>query len=94
MSILVGRFLGPVRCIVPLVAGVLGMPKLKFTLVATPSIILWALAYLTPGFLLGAYAMSLPHNIVPIALGALLAVVCIHFLIRKSIVVANPRKEH
>ena len=53
-SILLARFVGPVRPLLPAVAGMLDMPAKRFFLVNTLSAILWAPAYILPGFLFGA----------------------------------------
>ena len=62
-SIIIGRFFGPMRSMVPLVAGVLGMSRWKFILGALPSVLLWAILYLTPGVLLGAFALEMPADL-------------------------------
>jgi membrane protein DedA with SNARE-associated domain len=53
-SILFGRFVGPVRPIIPATAGMLGMPGWKFLFVNTLSALAWAPAYLLPGMVFGA----------------------------------------
>ncbi|WP_110600224.1 bifunctional DedA family/phosphatase PAP2 family protein [Salinicola lusitanus] len=53
LSVVVGRFLGPVRPFIPMVAGMLAMPTRRFTLVNLVSAIAWAPVYLLPGYLLG-----------------------------------------
>ncbi len=53
-SIAFGRFVGPVRPIVPAVAGMLGMSPLRFVLVNVASALLWAPAYILPGVVVGA----------------------------------------
>lgn len=53
-SIMLGRFAGPVRPIVPIVAGMLGMPPLRFYLTNVLSAVAWAPAYLLPGMAFGA----------------------------------------
>ena len=63
MSVFIGRFIGPVRAVVPLVAGMLGMRPLQFTVANVTSAIGWAPAYLLPGMLLGAASMELPPDI-------------------------------
>lgn len=50
-AVLVGRFLGPMRCTVPTVAGVMGMPELRFQAANVLSAIIWVPALLAPGFL-------------------------------------------
>ncbi len=53
-SILFGRFVGPVRPIMPAVAGMLGMPVGRYLTINVLSGIAWAPAYLLPGMLFGA----------------------------------------
>jgi membrane protein DedA with SNARE-associated domain len=53
-SVLLGRFVGPVRAVIPLVAGMLAMPVRQFLLVNLISALLWAPAYLLPGMVFGA----------------------------------------
>ena len=63
MSVFIGRFVGPVRALVPLVAGMLGMKPLHFTIANITSAIGWAPAYMLPGILLGAASLELPPDI-------------------------------
>ena len=58
-SLLVGRFIGPLRPMLPLVAGMLNMPLLRFVLVSLVAAAGWAVAYLLPGWATGA-ALRLP----------------------------------
>jgi len=53
-SVLFGRFVGPVRPIIPVIAGMLGMKPAHFAVVNIISAIGWALAYILPGVLFGA----------------------------------------
>jgi len=53
-SIVLARFVGPVRPLVPAVAGMLNMPAKRFFLVNILSAMLWAPAYILPGVLFGA----------------------------------------
>jgi len=53
-SILFGRFVGPVRPIIPAVAGMMGMDPRRFFLVNMLSAAIWAPAYLMPGMVFGA----------------------------------------
>ncbi len=53
-SVFIGRFVGPVRPVIPLVAGMLGMRPLQFVLYNVLSGLLWAPAYLLPGMAFGA----------------------------------------
>jgi membrane protein DedA with SNARE-associated domain len=44
-----GRFFGPLRCIMPLVAGICAMPLVSFQIANLTSAVLWATAVLAPG---------------------------------------------
>jgi undecaprenyl-diphosphatase len=52
-GVLFGRFVGPVRPVIPVVAGMLGMAPMHFTLVNVLSAIGWALVYILPGVFFG-----------------------------------------
>lgn len=85
MSVFIGRFIGPVRAMVPLVAGMLGMRPLQFTIANILSAIGWAPAYMLPGILLGAASLELPpdiamHVILVLFLIFLFTVLCIWFV--------------
>ena len=54
LSVVIGRFVGPVRPIVPVVAGMMDMPPVKFYTVNILSAVGWAPVYLLPGFFTGA----------------------------------------
>lgn len=61
-SILIGRFVGPARSTVPLVAGLFKVSWSRFFLAAIPSALLWAIAYLLPGIVIGALAQEIPKG--------------------------------
>ena len=50
IAVFVGRFFGPLRAVVPLVAGVNAMPWLNFQIANVASAALWAAGILLPGF--------------------------------------------
>jgi len=62
-SIFIGRFFGPIRSILPLVAGMMNMPVKRFLLADIFSAFLWAPAYLLPGMLLGAASLELAPDL-------------------------------
>lgn len=62
-SVLIGRFAGPVRSVVPMIAGLLGMPVIRFLFVAFITAVLWALLYMAPGIFIGALSMELPPSV-------------------------------
>ncbi|MGQ7247527.1 bifunctional DedA family/phosphatase PAP2 family protein [Halomonas sp. V046] len=84
LSVLLGRFVGPVRPIVPLVAGIMRMPPATFTWANLGSALLWAPAYVLPGYLLGRtwqQWLALPAALHPwlIGLGVTVVVLAIVF---------------
>jgi undecaprenyl-diphosphatase len=52
-SVLFGRFVGPVRPVIPVVAGMLGMGPAHFAVLNVLSAIGWALVYILPGVFFG-----------------------------------------
>lgn len=53
-SIFLGRFIGPVRPVIPLVGGMLAVRWRTFLIFALPACVLWAPVYLLPGMIFGA----------------------------------------
>jgi membrane protein DedA with SNARE-associated domain len=51
LAVLIGRFLGPVRSVIPTVAGAMGMPQVRFQLANVLSAAAWMPALLAPGYL-------------------------------------------
>ncbi len=60
-SIVAGRFIGPIRPLMPLIAGTLSMPRVRFFTINVVSAIAWAPVYILPGYALGA-ALDLPFT--------------------------------
>ncbi|MBB71891.1 MAG: hypothetical protein CMF50_05780 [Legionellales bacterium] len=61
-SVFLGRFVGPIRPIIPMVAGMMDMAPRWFILSNVSSGILWAPAYMIPGIIIGAASSQLaPH---------------------------------
>lgn len=80
-SLLIGRFIGPLRPMLPMVAGMCDMPLARFIGVSLLAGAGWAVAYLLPGWATGAaIRLPLPEGfwsqaaIVAISLAALLGV--------------------
>ncbi len=53
-SVLIGRFVGPLRSIIPVIAGIMHMKQWRFLLANIISAIGWSLLYVMPGVLIGA----------------------------------------
>lgn len=58
LAVFFARFVPPIRAFVPITAGALGMPPLRFYAVNIPAILLWAPAHVLPGVL----AISALHH--------------------------------
>jgi membrane protein DedA with SNARE-associated domain len=53
-SVVFARFIAPVRAIVPVIAGMLGMTPIRFYVMNVVSALLWAPAHILPGVVFGA----------------------------------------
>ncbi|PTY38953.1 hypothetical protein BGP77_09355 [Saccharospirillum sp. MSK14-1] len=62
LSVLIGRFVGPLRPVVPLIAGTLNMPPRQFVLLSLGSVLAWAPAYMLPGFITGEVVELVQHR--------------------------------
>lgn len=84
LAVFFARFLAPVRAVVPITAGALGMAPQRFYPVNLAAILLWAPAHILPGVLAGSLAeqwgMKIEHYGVPLA-GGIIAVGCIGWAI-------------
>lgn len=83
ISIALGRFFGPLRAIVPLVAGILNMPAKRFYIANIVSAIAWAPAYLAPGILLGKATGSDNLGVVLLLIAGVFAAIIILLALRK-----------
>ena len=59
LSVFIGRFFGPLRAVIPLSAGMLGMPARAFWVANILSALIWAPALLLPGSLTATAARLL-----------------------------------
>ena len=106
LAVFFARFVAPIRAFVPITAGALGMPPLRFYSVNIPAILVWALAHVLPGVLaisaLHQY-FGLPHHhgtkhmwMLAVLGGALIIAVSIWFIRRRkgggAIEIAKPVK--
>ncbi len=62
-SIFFGRFIGPIRAILPFIAGMVRMPWRQFLIADIISAIAWAPVYMLPGILLGQASQQLPPEV-------------------------------
>lgn len=82
-AVLIARFLGPLRCFIPTVAGVMGMPEMRFQIANIVSAILWLPALLAPGYLatLSVEAMKQGNHSTIYSLLALTVIAIIAWLV-------------
>jgi undecaprenyl-diphosphatase len=65
-SLLVGRFIGPLRPMLPMIAGMCDMPFPRFAVVSLVAASGWTVAYLLPGWATGAaFRLPLPEGFWP-----------------------------
>jgi membrane protein DedA with SNARE-associated domain len=62
LSVFIGRFFGPLRAVVPIVAGMMKMTQWKFQVANAVSAIVWLPMLLVPGAVAGIYFKDV-HNI-------------------------------
>jgi undecaprenyl-diphosphatase len=68
-SVMLGRFIGPIRPVLPLIAGMLGMSQIRFATFNSASAVIWAPFYLLPGYFAGkATSWQLPSDLLTISL--------------------------
>lgn len=80
-SIILGRFIGPARSAVPMIAGLLRMKWWRFAIAAIPSAMMWAVLYILPGVFLGALSLEIPASkTTEFVLGGLLIIATIWLL--------------
>lgn len=83
-SVVIGRFIGPIRPVIPLIAGALWMPWRRFLAFNIASAIGWAPAYILPGFLVGSALASEirpPAHFYPVVGVSLAALVLVYLLL-------------
>lgn len=93
-SVLFGRFVGPIRPIVPIVAGMMYMRLWAFILVNVVSAILWAPAYILPGAVFGAslgLAAEVASRMVGLTVAVLALLVLGWWLVRRLYRLLQPR---
>ncbi|WP_148861819.1 bifunctional DedA family/phosphatase PAP2 family protein [Marinobacter fonticola] len=82
-SVVIGRFVGPIRPVLPLIAGAFQMPARRFFTFNILSAVGWAPVYVLPGYLVGsamALDIQLPSHFYP-AMGLSLALLALIYLV-------------
>lgn len=62
-SVLIGRFVGPLRSIIPVIAGMMHMSHGRFFLANATSAVIWSFLYVLPGIFIGAASAELSPEV-------------------------------
>ena len=73
LAVFIGRFSGPLRAVVPLIAGMLAMPHWRFQAANVASAIIWVPMLLLPGAVVGGLLQQVEAWQVWLALGLIFA---------------------
>ncbi|RDX35315.1 DedA family protein [Kangiella sp. HD9-110m-PIT-SAG06] len=76
-GILIGQFIGPIRAVISLIAGILDMPAKKFLLAVVLATLIWAPVYLMPGVVLGAALTFQKHEVIILLACLVIMAVCL-----------------
>lgn len=86
-SVFLGRFAGPIRPVVPLIAGMLSMSPIRFFIASALSAILWAPMYMLPGILIATASQALApkaaSEIILFIVLALFILACVFWLLKR-----------
>src|SRR3990167_9912539 len=92
-SVLIGRFIGPLRSIIPVIAGMMHMSHWRFYIANFISAIIWSLLYIMPGVLLGAASSELPPEsaaqLIVVVLCLLIGIWLITLFVKWSLIQLN-----
>ncbi len=94
ISVVVGRFIGPIRPVVPLIAGSLSMPARIFVSVNLLTVMFWAPAYMLPGYLTGEASYFLATQSLAMRTLTLLLVSALAILIALLAIYHHLHPEH
>ncbi|NIP72443.1 MAG: phosphatase PAP2 family protein, partial [Gammaproteobacteria bacterium] len=93
-SIVFGRFVGPVRAVIPTVAGMMAMPPARFAVVNVLSALAWAPAYVIPGVVFGAsleLASEVAARLVVVLLLVVMVLLLTAWVVRRVFGFLQPR---
>jgi len=97
VSVFIGRFVGPVRPIIPAIGGMMGMDIKRYVVISTLASVIWAPFYLLPGMLFGSAIETMAKVAVKMSLLVLVLVVLIwmaYWLINLVYKLLMPRTYH
>lgn len=77
VSVFIGRFIGPVRPIIPAIGGMMGMKVKRYVIISLVASVLWAPFYLLPGMLFGSAMETMAKVAVKMSVLVLVLVVLV-----------------
>ncbi|MCF6299691.1 MAG: DedA family protein [Proteobacteria bacterium] len=80
VSVFIGRFIGPIRPIIPAIAGIMEMPVKKYLAISIIASVLWAPFYMLPGLLFGTAMDKMAQVAGKLAVLLLVLVVLVWFV--------------
>ncbi len=96
-SVVLGRFVGPVRAVIPTVAGIMGMSPRRFTVINVLSAIAWAPTYILPGVAVGA-SLGLASQVATrfglLVFGFIILLLLVAWLIKRLFRTLQPRAQY
>lgn len=95
-SILFGRFAGPMRAIIPAVAGILHMPPARFYAINIASAIVWAPAAILPGVAIGAsigIAAEIASRMVVLIIMSIVVAMLVLWIAKRVFTFLHPRAD-
>lgn len=60
LSVFIGRFFGPLRAVIPIVAGIMAMPQTRFQIANVASAIVWLPVLMAPGAVAAVFLGGVP----------------------------------
>ncbi len=95
-SVFFGRFVGPVRPVIPAIAGMMHMPAKTFFTINVISAAAWAPFYLIPGILFGSsigLASAIGSRLVIVLLSVVVGAALLLFIVKKAMNFTMPKLE-
>ncbi len=96
-SVVLGRFVGPVRAVIPTIAGIMGMSPRRFTVINILSAIAWAPTYILPGVAVGA-SLGLASQVATrfglLVFGLIILLLLVAWLIKRLFRALQPHAQH
>jgi len=95
-SVVFGRFVGPVRAVVPTIAGMLGMSPGRFAVINILSALAWAPAYILPGVAFGAslqLASEVAWRLALMVLAVVALLLLTGWIVRRTFSLLQPRAD-